>query len=230
MHGGMPLRKSNRTQRTETASEDTARERRHCGQDRQTRLTQRKGGRCAQDRARECQQGPPQKRTRTPPRRSEGWNERLRQGRKLRNKREIGGGPLKGKNQGEREELSQTRGRSEGHSQHADSHRAPRESTGRGRSPTIRRYHPARKTTYGQEEVQGRWSRKCTCGQGRTKERSNNPRIPAASARTTRKGSAGSCRALREASERGRNLIRKDVGEGTKDNLRPGASAMKADM
>ena len=40
-------------------------------------------------------------------------SERLRQGLQLRNKREIGGGPLKGKDQAERLELSQTRGRSE---------------------------------------------------------------------------------------------------------------------
>ena len=66
-------------------------------------------------------------------------SERLRRGLKLRNKREIGGGPLKGKNQLERLELSQTRGRSEGHSKRAGSHRAPRESSGRGRSPTRRR-------------------------------------------------------------------------------------------
>ena len=35
-----------------------------------------KGGGHAQDIARERQQGPPPKRTRTPPRRSEGWNGR----------------------------------------------------------------------------------------------------------------------------------------------------------
>ena len=64
--------------------------------------------------------------------------ERLRQGLKLRNKREIGVGPLKGKNQLERLELSQTRGRSEGHSKRASSHRAQRESSGRGRSPSRR--------------------------------------------------------------------------------------------
>ena len=34
----------------------------------------KKGGGHAQDTARERQLGPPQKRTRTPPRRSEGWN------------------------------------------------------------------------------------------------------------------------------------------------------------
>ena len=43
--------------------------------DRATRPTQRNGWRHAQDIARECQQSPPQKRTRPPPRRSEGWNE-----------------------------------------------------------------------------------------------------------------------------------------------------------
>ena len=41
-------------------------------------------------------------------------SERLQRGLKLRNKRETGGGPLKGKNQSERLQLSKTRGRSEG--------------------------------------------------------------------------------------------------------------------
>ena len=123
---------------TETVSKDTARGGRQCEQDRQTRPTQRKGGGHTQDIAREHQQGPPHKRTRTPPRRSEGWNvERLRRGLKLRNKREIGVVPLKGKNQRERLELSQTRCRTEGHSKRAGSHRAQRESSGRGRSPSI---------------------------------------------------------------------------------------------
>ena len=71
--------------------------------------------------------------------------ERLRRGLKLRNKREIGVGPLKGKNQRERRELSQTRGRSEGHRKRAGSHRAQRESAGRGRSQTIRRYYQAQR-------------------------------------------------------------------------------------
>ena len=59
---------------TDTVSKDTAREGRHCERDRQTRPEQRKGGGYAQDIARERQQGPSHKRTRTPPRRSEGWN------------------------------------------------------------------------------------------------------------------------------------------------------------
>ena len=71
-------------------------------------------------------------------------SERLRRGLKLRNKREIGVGPLKGKNQLERLEFWQTRGRSEVHSKCAGSHRAPRESS-------------AQKTTCRQEEVQCRW-------------------------------------------------------------------------
>ena len=136
--------------------------------------------------------------------------ERLRWGLKLRNRREIGGGPLKGKNQRERLELSQTRGRSEGHSKRAGSHRAQRESTGRGRSPPP--YSQAQKTTCGQEEVQCRWPRKHTYGQGRTKERPKNSRRHATSARTTRKEYASGCRALRGASDRGSNPIRKDQG------------------
>ena len=70
-------------------------------------------------------------------------------------KRERGVGPPKGKNQGERQELSQTHSRSEGHSKRAGSRRAPRQSPGRGRSPTRRREHQAQKTTCGQQEVQG---------------------------------------------------------------------------
>ena len=75
MHGETPLRKSYRPQMTDIDSKDTAREGRNCERDRQTRPMQRKGGGHSQDIARERQQGPPHKRTRTPPRRSEGWNE-----------------------------------------------------------------------------------------------------------------------------------------------------------
>ena len=57
---------------------------------------QRNSGGHAQDIAKERKQSPPQKQTRPPPRRSEGWNERLRQGLQLRNKREKGDRPLKG--------------------------------------------------------------------------------------------------------------------------------------
>ena len=138
--------------------------------------------------------------------------ERLQQGPKLRNKREIGVGPLKGKNQLERLELSQTRGRSEGHSKRAGSHRPQRESSGRGRSPTRRRYIQAQKTTCGQEEVQCRWPWKRTYGQGSTMERSNNSRRHTATARTTRKECAGGCRVQRGASDRGSNPTRKDPG------------------
>ena len=139
-------------------------------------------------------------------------SERLRRGLKLRNKREIGVGPLKGKNQLERPELSQTRGCSEGHSKRAGSHRAPRESSGRGWSPTRRRKFQAQKTTCEQEEGQCRWPWNRTYGQRKTMERSNNSRRHAATARTTRKECAGGCRVLRGASDRGSNPIRKDLG------------------
>ena len=66
-------------------------------------------------------------------------SERLRQGLQLRNKRENGDRPLKGKDQAEREELSPTRSRREDHSKRTGSHRLPRESSGRGRSLTRRR-------------------------------------------------------------------------------------------
>ena len=65
-------------------------------------------------------------------------SERLRQGLQLRNKREKGDRPLKGKDQAEREELSPTRSRREDHSKRTGSHRVPREASGRGRSLTRR--------------------------------------------------------------------------------------------
>ena len=57
----------------------------------------------------------------------------------MRNKREKGDRPRKGKNQVEREEPSQTRSRMEDHSKSTGSHRALRQSSGRGRSLTRRR-------------------------------------------------------------------------------------------
>ena len=73
--GETPLRKS------ETRTNDGNRQERHGARratmrrESTTRPTQRYGGGHAQDIARERQQSPPQKRTRPPPRRSEGWNE-----------------------------------------------------------------------------------------------------------------------------------------------------------
>ena len=64
-----------------TLTNDGNRQQRHCARGatmrryRPTRPTQRKGEGHVQDIARERQQGPPKKRTRIPPRRSEGWNE-----------------------------------------------------------------------------------------------------------------------------------------------------------
>ena len=69
---------------------------------------QRRGGRHAQDIAIERQLGPPHRLSVQGPHQEgarDGMGERLRQGLKLRNKREIGVGPLKGKNQLERQEL-----------------------------------------------------------------------------------------------------------------------------
>ena len=138
----------------------------------------------------------------------DGMGERLRHGLKLRNKRETGVRPLKGKNQRERLELSQTRSRSEGHSKRAGSHRAQREISGSGRSRTRRRYFQAQKTTCGHEEVQRRWSGKLNHSHGSTMERSNNFRRHEASARTTRKEGASGRREQRGASDRGSNPIR----------------------
>ena len=73
----------------------------------------------------------------------DGMSERLRQGPRLKNKREIGGRLRKGKDQAERPGLSQTHC----HSKRAGSLMAPRESSGRGRSLTRRRILQAQKTT-----------------------------------------------------------------------------------
>ena len=124
----------------------------------QMRPMQRKSGWHAQDTAIERQQGSPQKRTRIPPRRSEEWNgQATPTGPQTEQQREIGDGPLKGKNQGERLEHSQACGCSEGHSKRASRPRAQRETADRGRCPTRRRYFQAQNTTCVQEEVQFRW-------------------------------------------------------------------------
>ena len=57
----------------------------------------------------------------------------------MRNKREKGDRPRKGKDQGEREEPSQTRSLMEDHSKRTGSHMALRQSAGRSRSLTRRR-------------------------------------------------------------------------------------------
>ena len=181
--------------------------------DRPTRPTQRKGGGHAQDIARERQQSPPQKRTRPPPRRSEGWNEwatptwsPTEEQTRERCQTPEGEGPSK-EGRTLADSLTQW-----GHSKRAGSPRAPRESSGRGRSLTRRRSLQAQKTTCWQEAVQSRWTWKWTYGQWSTMERSNNLRRPAASARITWKEGASSCRAQRGASNQGSNPIRQDLG------------------
>ena len=114
----------------------------------------------------------------------DGTRERLRQGLQLRNKREKGDRPLKGKDQAEREELSPTRSCREDHSKRTGSHRSPREPSGRGRSLTRRRRLQAQNTTCRQEAEQSRWTWKRAYGQGSTMERTKNPQRPAASVRT----------------------------------------------
>ena len=73
------------------------------------RPTQINGGGYAQDIARECQQSPPQKRTRLPPRRSDSDRASNRGTNSSKSYR-----PRKGKDQAEREELSLTRSLREG--------------------------------------------------------------------------------------------------------------------
>ena len=125
--GRRPSANAKRAPMTETISKDTVQEgRQYDGIDRDRR---RSGQGHHQEGARD------------------GMSERLRQGHQLRNKREKGDRPLKGKDQAEREELSPTRCLREGHSKRSGSLRAPRESSGRGLSLTRRRRLQAQKTT-----------------------------------------------------------------------------------
>ena len=101
-HGETPSRKSDHAQRMDTAIEDTAREGRLGERDRQTRPIQRKaeGTRRTQQESvikvlRKIRQGLHQEGAR------DGMGERLLLGPKLRNIRERGVGPQKGKNTGE---------------------------------------------------------------------------------------------------------------------------------
>ena len=114
--GRRPSRKSDHAPRMNTAIEDTAREGRLGERDRQTRPIQRKaeGTRRTQQESdikalRKIGQGLHQEGAR------DGMGEQLRRARKLRNIRETGVGPQKGKNTGESQELPKTRGLSEDH-------------------------------------------------------------------------------------------------------------------
>ena len=115
----------------------------------------------------------------------DGTREQLRQGLQLRNKREKGDRPLKGKDQAEGRTLADSQPQ-EDHSKSTGSHRSPREPSGRGRRLTRRRRLQAQKTTCQQEAEQSRWTWKRTYGQGSTMERNKNPTRPAASERTNR--------------------------------------------
>ena len=211
--GRRPSARAKRAPMTETVSIDTAQEGVQCdGIDQRDRRKEKAEGmlrtkpESVSKAHRRSGQGHHQEGAR------DGMSERLRQGLQLRNKREKGVRPPKGKDQAEREELSQTRCRREDHSKRPGSPRTPRESSGRGQSPTRRRSLQAQKTTCRQEAVQSRWTRKRTYGQWSTMERSKNLLRPAASARTTRKEGASGCRAQRGASDQGSNPIRRDLG------------------
>ena len=144
--GRRPSAKAKRAPMTETVSKDTVQEGRQCdGIDRDRRRETAEGMlRTYLDSVskahRRSGQGHHQGAR-------DGMSERLRQGLQLRNKREKGDRPLKGKDQAEREELSPTRCLREGHSKRSGSPRAPRESSGRGLSLTRRRSPQAQKTT-----------------------------------------------------------------------------------
>ena len=140
--------KAKRAPLTETVSKDTVQEGRQCdGIDQRYRRketaegTLRTKSESVSKAHRRSGQGHYQEGAR------DGKSERLGQGLQLSNKREKGDRPPKGKDQAEREELSPTRCRREDHSKRSGSPRAPRESSGRGRSLTRMRSLQAQKTT-----------------------------------------------------------------------------------
>ena len=203
--GETPLRKSNRSQRTDTVSKDVAQERRQCEWDQQTRPTPRKGGGQAQDIARERQLGPPPKRTRTPPRRSEGWNAwatptwpQTEEQTRDRSRNPEGEEP-------KRETRTLVASARATVSSPAATGRKEKHQAAAEAQPE---YFQAQKKACWQEEIQRRWPWKRIHSQGNTMERSKNFRRQAASARTTRKEGAGGCRAQRGAFDRGSNPTR----------------------
>ena len=138
--GRCPSAKAKRAPKTETVSKDTAQEGRQCdGIDQQdlrketAKGTLRTKPESVSKAHRRSGQGHHQEGVRY------GMRERLQQGLQLRNKREKGDRPRKGKDQAEREELSLTRCLREGNSKRTGSPRVPREPSGRGRSLTRRR-------------------------------------------------------------------------------------------
>ena len=151
--------------------------------------------------------------------------ERLRRGLKPRNKRETGVGPLKGKNPGERPELSKTRGRREDH-QEARQHLQGAKRNLRQRfeaHPEGYRTKPERQPVDGSKgNVGGHRT-----GPSAREEQWREPRPPEdslprrllASARTTRKR-ASSNRARREVSDRGSKPTQQGKGLSTTDNPR----------
>ena len=155
--------------------------------------------------------------------------ERLRQGLQLRNKREKGDRPLKGKDQAEREELSPTRSRRDDHSKRTGSHRSPRESSGRGRSLTRRRRLQAQKNNLLTGRRAGGPGSGPTARGAQWREPRTPPR-PAASVRTTREEGASGCRAQAEPPAEEQNPSRQKVGQGTQDNPRPAARVVEATL
>ena len=185
--GRRPTSKAKCAPMTETVSKDTVQEGRQCdGNDQRDQRKERLRARTGQNQRASAK--PTTEADKATTKKERGMErERLRQGLQLRNKREKGDRPLKGKDQAERKELSPTRSRREDHSKRTGSHRSPREPSGRGQSLTRRkRLQAQKKTTCRQEAEQSRWTWKWTYGQGSTMERTKNPQRPVASVRTNR--------------------------------------------
>ena len=155
-------------------------------------------------------------------------SERLREGLQLRNKREKGDRPLKGKDQAEREEPSPTRSRREDDSKRTSSHRVPRESSGRGRSLTRRRRRQAQKTTCRQEAEQVDLE-----ADPRPGEHNGENQEPPTTLSYSEDHPARGRQRLQGASratDRGTKPQPAEVGQGTQDNPRPSARVMEATL
>ena len=153
------------------------------------RPMQRKGGGHAQDITRERQQGPPPKRTRTPPRRSEGRNGRATPTGPQTEKhmRDRCRTPEKEEHWRESRTLLRLAVTVRTTSKRAGSYRERRESTDRGTKPIRKEIELSTNDNLRWGQVQCRWSWNRIIGYGRTMERAKNSRRPAASASTTRK-------------------------------------------
>ena len=181
---------------------------------RPTRPTQRNGGGHAQDTARERQQSPPQKRTRPPPRRSEGWKEWVTPtGPPTEEQtREKVTDPGRGrtKQRGKNSRWLAASGRATASAPAAPGLQENRQEEAEA-SPEGEVSKPKRQPADRSKSRVGEPGSRPTV-RGAQMERTKNPPKPAASERYTRKEGTSGCRAQSWATDRGTNPSRQKRG------------------